>query len=142
MVLKTGVPPGKNGKHIMFLIFTVFAAEMVEKKRASPPAKAENNTTLIFTVFTADMVEEKGSKRLSVKNGKQQIVIVNFYRFYCEDASGTGRKLEDLCKQTGLMLQPFGLFLYSGGVDPSYHIGACALFDKRSLMFDQHLKDF
>ena len=26
------------------------------------------------------------------------------YRFYREDASGTGRKLEDLCKQKGLML--------------------------------------
>ena len=35
----------------------------------------------------------------------------SIYRFYCEDASGTGCKREELCKQKGLMLQPLGIFL-------------------------------
>ena len=45
------------------LILTVFATEMVEKKRTSPPTKTENNTTLIFN----DMVEAKRASDSSLK---------------------------------------------------------------------------
>ena len=53
---------------------------MVEKKRASLPAKTGNNRTLIFTVFTADMEEEK--ERLSVKMGKHQKYYFQFLTFF------------------------------------------------------------
>ena len=53
-------PPVKKIKNIYF---TVFATEMVEKKRTSPPTKTENNTTLIFN----DMVEAKRASDSSLK---------------------------------------------------------------------------
>ena len=61
MVEKKGRPPGKNGKRRKNSIFTVFTADMVEKKGAPPPVKnGKRRTISIFTVFTADMVEKKG----------------------------------------------------------------------------------
>ena len=45
------------------MMFTLFATEMVEKKRTSPPTKTENNTTLIFN----DMVEAKEQATLHYK---------------------------------------------------------------------------
>ena len=76
---------------------------MVEKKRTSPPTKTENNTTLIFN----DMVEAKRASDSSLKKvNNLKVVIFTLDRFYRENASGPGRKLEDLCQQKGLMLQP------------------------------------
>ena len=85
-------------------MFTVFATEMVEKKRTSPPTKTENNTTLIFN----DMVEAKRASDSSLKkvNNKSSNFHFGPFFFYRENASGPGRKLEDLCQQKGLMLQP------------------------------------
>ena len=76
---------------------------MVERKWTSPPTKTDNTTTLIFN----DMVEAKRASDSSLKkvNNKRS----NFHFgpfFYRENASGPGRKLEDLCQQKGLMLQP------------------------------------
>ena len=89
-------------KKINTKMFTVFATEMVEKKRTSPPTKTENNTTLIFN----DMVEAKRASDSSLKMGTTKVVIFTLDLVYRENASGPGRKLEDLCQQKGLMLQP------------------------------------
>ena len=93
-------PPEK--KRLKTQIFAVFATEMVEKKRTSPPTKTENITTLIFN----DMVEAKRASDSSLKVGTTKVVIFTLDLVYRENASGPGRKLEDLCQQKGLMVQP------------------------------------
>ena len=92
MKFKHGAPPVKKIKN----------TEMVEKKRTSPPTKTENNTTLNFT----DMVEAKRASDSSLKKYTTQLVIFTLDRFYRDNASRPGRKLEDLCQQKGLLLQP------------------------------------
>ena len=53
-----------------FSLFTVFTADMVEKKGAPPRVKTIKKKKTFFTVFTADMVEKKGCP--PGKNGKKK----------------------------------------------------------------------
>ena len=60
MVEKKGAPPGKNGKKK--LDFYRFYRGYGREKRGAPPGKnGKKRKTMIFTVFTADMVEKKGA---------------------------------------------------------------------------------
>ena len=103
MVLKKGAPPGKNGKTKKRFDFYRFCCGDGRKEKGGSISK--NGKTIYFYRFYRGYGRRKRSKRLT------KITIFNFYGFYREDASGTGRKLEDLCKQKYLMLQPSGIFL-------------------------------
>ena len=61
MVEKKGVPPGKNGKKKQNFDVYRFCRGYGREKRGAPPVKTVKTNKTVFAVFTTDMVEKKGA---------------------------------------------------------------------------------